>query len=61
MLHANKGEEFIQNEMTGIREQLALEAAQRSHSSWTELFTLRYARRLLLACFILNMTKLSGG
>ncbi|KAF5553476.1 sugar transport STP1 [Fusarium mexicanum] len=55
-----KGEEFIQREMLEIREQLALEQAQRTSASWVELFTLRYAKRLLLACFILNMTKLSG-
>ncbi|KAL5590219.1 hypothetical protein FOBRF1_013776 [Fusarium oxysporum] len=61
MLHAKKGEEFIQREMLEIREQLALEKAQRTSTSWVELFTLRYAKRLLLACFILNMTKLSGG
>ncbi|KAH7147349.1 sugar transporter [Fusarium sp. MPI-SDFR-AT-0072] len=61
MLHAKKGEEFIQREMLEIREQLALEQAQRTSASWVELFTLRYAKRLLLACFILNMTKLSGG
>ncbi|KAM0079929.1 hypothetical protein ACKRZS_007908 [Fusarium odoratissimum] len=61
MLHAKKGEEFIQREMLEIREQLALEKAQRTSASWVELFTLRYAKRLLLACFILNMTKLSGG
>jgi MFS family permease len=60
-LHAKRGDEFIQREMSEIREQLALEAAQRKQSSWAELFTLRLARRLLLACFILNMTKLSGG
>ncbi|KAF5247578.1 hypothetical protein FANTH_6329 [Fusarium anthophilum] len=61
MLHAKKGEEFIQREMLEIREQLALEQAQRTSASWVELFTIRYAKRLLLACFILNMTKLSGG
>ncbi|KAI7762983.1 hypothetical protein LZL87_014279 [Fusarium oxysporum] len=61
MLHAKKGEEFIQREMLEIQEQLALEQAQRTSASWVELFTLRYAKRLLLACFILNMTKLSGG
>lgn len=60
-LHAKRGQDFIQTEMVEIRSQLALEKAQRQHSGWTELFTLRYARRLLLACFILNMTKLSGG
>lgn len=61
MLHAKKGEDFLQREMLEIREQLALEHAQRTNASWVELFTLRYAKRLLLACFILNMTKLSGG
>ncbi|SPO05361.1 related to sugar transport protein STP1 [Cephalotrichum gorgonifer] len=60
-LHSKRGEDFISSEMSEIREQLALEAAQRSQSSWTELFSFRYAHRLLLACFILNMTKLSGG
>ena len=60
-LHAKRGEEFVQTEMREIMSQLALEQSQRQHSSWAELFSLRYARRLLLACFILNMTKLSGG
>lgn len=46
--------------MLEIREQLALEQARRKSSSWAELFTLRYARRVLLGCFIMNMTKLSG-
>ena len=59
-LHAERGEEFIQRELLEIQEQLALEQARRSSSSWAELFTLRYARRVLLACFIMNMTKLSG-
>ncbi|VUC35347.1 unnamed protein product [Clonostachys rosea] len=59
-LHGQKGDEYVQREMVEIREQLALEKAQRRSSSWSELFSLRYARRLLLACFILNMTKLSG-
>lgn len=60
-LHANRAEEFIRGEISEIREQLALETAQRSQSSLVELFSQRYARRVLLACFILNMTKLSGG
>jgi hypothetical protein len=51
----------VQREMVEIREQLALEDRTRKASSWQELFTRRYARRLLLACFILNMTKLSEG
>lgn len=59
-LHAERGDEFIQREMLEIREQLALEQARRKNSSWAELFTLRYARRVLLGCFIMNMTKLSG-
>ncbi|KAI7770668.1 hypothetical protein LZL87_014036 [Fusarium oxysporum] len=33
MLHAKKGEEFIQREMLEIREQLALEQAQRTSAS----------------------------
>lgn len=61
VLHEKKGEEFIQREIVEIRGQLGLEQAQRSQSSWAELFTLRYARRVLLGCFIMNMTKLSGG
>jgi hypothetical protein len=60
-LHAKRGEDFIRKEMTEIRGQLALEQAHRSASSWVELFSLRYARRLLLACFTLNMLRLSGG
>lgn len=61
LLHAKRGEAFVQQEMMEIREQLALENSQRKNVSWAELFTPRYAKRLLLACFILNMTKLSGG
>jgi len=61
LLHAKRGDDFVQRELIEIREQLALEHAQRTNVSWAELFSLRYAKRLLLACFILNMTKLSGG
>lgn len=60
-LHAKRGVEFVQQEMSEIQQQLSLEKETRGKSSWGELFSLRYARRLLLACFIMNMTKLSGG
>lgn len=60
-LHASRGPDYIEREMSDIRQQLALEKESRGTSSWRELFSLRYARRLLLAVFIMNMTKLSGG
>ena len=59
-LHGARGEEFVQSQYTEIRDQLALEADIRQKSSLRTLFTPRYARRLLLACLIVNMTKLSG-
>lgn len=59
-LHGARGEDFVQSQYTEIRDQLALEADIRKKSSLRTLFTPRYARRLLLACLIVNMTKLSG-
>ncbi|KAF0315081.1 hypothetical protein GQ607_017692 [Colletotrichum asianum] len=59
-LHGARGENFVQHQYVEIRDQLALEADLRRQSSLKILFTRQYARRLLLACLIVNMTKLSG-
>ncbi|KAI8312625.1 hypothetical protein K4K59_005735 [Colletotrichum sp. SAR11_240] len=59
-LHGARGEDFVQRQYVEIRDQLALEADLRRQSSLKILFTRQYARRMLLACLIVNMTKLSG-
>ncbi|KAI8270741.1 hypothetical protein K4K58_008573 [Colletotrichum sp. SAR11_239] len=59
-LHGARGEDFVQHQYVEIRDQLALEADLRRQSSLKILFTRQYARRMLLACLIVNMTKLSG-
>lgn len=59
-LHGYRGEDFVLGELTQIQEQLSLEQSERKHTAVWEIFTLRYARRTLLANFIMNMTKLSG-
>ena len=59
-LHSYRGEDFVLGELSQIQEQLALEKSERTHTAVWEIFTLRYARRTLLANFIMNYTKLSG-
>ncbi|KAF4919988.1 High-affinity glucose transporter [Colletotrichum viniferum] len=59
-LHGARGEDFVQHQYVEIRDQLALEADLCRQSSLKILFTRQYARRMLLACLIVNMTKLSG-
>lgn len=59
-LHAHRGAEVVEAEFAEMCSQIQLEAHKKRTSRLSALFTRQYARRTLLACLIVNMTKLSG-
>ncbi|KAF4125352.1 putative arabinose efflux permease, MFS family [Geosmithia morbida] len=59
-LQAHRGSEVIEAEFAEMCSQIRLEANKKKKSRYTTLFTRQYLRRNLLACLIVNMTKLSG-
>ena len=62
-LHGDQGSDFVAQEFTQIKDQIALERHGRSTNflvAFKDLFSRRYIRRTSTACFILIMGQLSG-
>lgn len=59
-LHAHRSGEFIEREWSEIQAQVRFEAQTHSKSALRQLFTRRFARRMLIGTLIINMCKLSG-
>lgn len=65
-IHADEGEDFVDQEMIQIREQIAFErtlkqaGGEKWYSSFLLLFKRQYATRVGFVCFILSLTQLGG-
>ncbi|KAI1114056.1 general substrate transporter [Nemania sp. NC0429] len=59
-LHGHRGDEVVESEFSEMCEQIRWEAGARKRDNFFKLFTRQYMRRMLLACLIVNMQKLSG-
>lgn len=62
-IHLDEGENFIDQEMIQIREQVALERTygpQSFASGFVRLFSKQYIKRVGLSCFVLTLTQFAG-
>lgn len=60
LLHGHRGAEVIEREYAEMYDQIQLETQTNRMADFASLFTRKYMRRLLLACLMVNMQKLSG-
>lgn len=62
-IHSDEGENFIDQEMIQIREQVALERTYGPQSfvgGFVRLFSKQYIKRVGLSCFVLTLTQFAG-